>query len=69
MNDKKFNGFMIFLMLVMLVFFVILGVGLASAVICSLILVLLVRAGYFVYSLLYDFLGGVSFGTNTKREI
>lgn len=68
MENKKFNGFMVFMALAMTLLFLSLRVTFFVSLVSSLILTVLLRACWIAYNLLYSLIGGVDFEAFRRKE-
>ena len=68
--ENNFNGFMVFLAFIFTILFCFSGVGFVVSFICSLIIVVFIRAMYILYRFIIKLLGGVNIGKNSsKRQV
>lgn len=65
-ENKKFNGFMVFMTMVITILFVSLSVPFLVSFISALILVVILRACWLVYGVVVKFVGGISIGQDIK---
>lgn len=68
MENKKFNGFMVFMAIAMTLLFLSLRVTFFVSLVSSLILTVLLRACWIAYNLLYGLIGGVDLEAFRRKE-
>lgn len=69
MENKKFNGFMVFMAVALLLLFISLRVSFMVSMVSSLIIVVLLRGCWILYNLLFKLFGGMNFERKEKRKI
>ncbi len=67
MEGKKFDVFMIFMAVVLTLFFLSLKIAFIVSLLCSLLMVLVIRACWILFNLLWKFIGGVNIGSGEVR--
>lgn len=68
MENKKFNAFMIFMAVILTLLFCSLKITFLVSLISSLILVVVLRACWILFGLLWNLIEGVSFGGKTIEK-
>lgn len=67
-NNKNFNGFAVFMVIVTMSLFLSLKVSFVVSLICALVFAIVLRACWIVYGFIIRVIGGVDFGKLRKKE-